>query len=212
MLPSGRRLFDIWVWFSCRHGWLGSRIGWWIIWDHLIFWLVTFLCHTRAYSPFLLRFVDPPLIWMITLGFEIHIRLMTRFHCVLILQGASLESFSQIHVFWYSRDSLTKLSQARGFPHHHFSGVHVRSFVHPHGVILELSRQIGYIWCHTGAYFPPLAMKIIIPSQIYYNFHYSAKRYCICITSHYSCAFHRDELSMEHDVRVLIVPLARTIQ
>ena len=29
------------------------------------------------------------------------------------------------------------------FPHHRFSGVHVRSFIHPHGVILELSGHIG---------------------------------------------------------------------
>ena len=45
-----------------------------------------------------------------------------------------------IHVFWYSHDSWTELSQARGFPLHPFSGVHVRSFVRPHGVILKLSR------------------------------------------------------------------------
>ena len=29
------------------------------------------------------------------------------------------------------------------FPHHHFSEVHVRYFIHPHGVILELSGHIG---------------------------------------------------------------------
>ena len=123
-----------------------------------------FLCHTGVYSPFRSRFVDPPLIYMITLGFEIHFRLMIRFHYVLILRGASFESFSQIHVFWYSRDSWTELSQARGFPHHHYRGVHVRSCVHPHGIILELLGQIGYIWCHAGAYFPPLAMEMIILS------------------------------------------------
>ena len=93
------------------------------------------------------------------------------------LRGASLESFIQIHVFWYRHDSWTELSQAHGFPRHHFSGVHVRSFVRPHGVILELSGQIGYIWCqcHTGAYFPHLAMEMIILSQICYSFHYSSR-------------------------------------
>ena len=75
----------------------------------------------RRIPPFRLRFVDLPLICMITLDFEIHIMLMIRFHCVLIFCGASLESFSHIHVFWYSRDSWTELSQARGFPCHHFS-------------------------------------------------------------------------------------------
>ena len=77
----------------------------------------------------------------------------------------------------------------RGFPRHLFYGVHVRSFVCPHGVIRELSGQIGYTWCHIGAYFPPVAMEMIIPSQIYYSFHYLVERYCICLSGHYSCAF-----------------------
>ena len=161
---------------------------------------------------FLMRFVDLPLICMITIGFEIHIGLMIRFHCVMILCGASFESFSPIHVFWYSRDSWTELSQVLGFPRHHFNGVHIKSFTHPHGVILELSGQIIYIWCHTVAYFPRLAMEMIILSQICYSFHYSVERYCICFTGHYSCVVRRDELPVEHDVWVLIAPLARTIQ
>ena len=93
-----------------------------------------------------------------------------------------------------------------------FSGVHVRSLVRPRGVILELSGQIGYIWCHIVAYFPHLAMEMIILSQICYSFHYSVERYCICFTGHYSCVVRRDEFPVEHDVRVLIAPLARTIQ
>ena len=102
-------------------------------WFELIWFsdLSHFLCYTGAYSPFQSRFVDSPLICMIILSFEIHIRLMIWFHCVLILRGASLESLSQIHIFWYSRDSWTELSQVRGFPHHHFSGVHLRSFICP---------------------------------------------------------------------------------
>ena len=212
MLPSERCLFDLWAWFSCRHGWLGSSIRWGMIWAHLIFRPVTFWCHARTYSPFRSRFVDPPLIGMITLGFEVRIRWIIQFHCLLVLYGAFLESFSRIHVSWYSHDSWTELPQARGFPCHHFSGVHDRSFVRPHGVILELSGQIGYIWCHTGAYFPHLAMEMIILSQVCYSFHYSIKRYCICFTGHYSYAVRRDELPVEHDVRVLIAPLARTIQ
>ena len=121
--PPGKRLFNLWVWFSYRHGWLGSSIRWWMIWAHLIFPdLSCFLCHTGAYSSFWLGFVDSPLICMIIPGYEIHIGLMIRFHCVLILCGASLEPFSQIHVFWYSRDSWTELSQARGFPRPHFRG------------------------------------------------------------------------------------------
>ena len=62
------------------------------------------------------------------------------------------ESFSQAHIFRYCHDSWVELLQVHRFPHHHFSGVHVRSFMHPHGVIFELLGQIGYIWFHTGAY------------------------------------------------------------
>ena len=40
-----------------------------------------------------------------------------------------------------------------------FSGVHVRSLVRHRGVILELSSQIGYIWCHAVAYFPHLVWR-----------------------------------------------------
>ena len=29
--------FDIWIWFSCRHGWLGLHTWWWKIWCRLIF-------------------------------------------------------------------------------------------------------------------------------------------------------------------------------
>ena len=169
-------------------------------------------CHTKAYSPFQSRFVDPRLIGMIALNFEVHIGWMIRFHYALVLRRAFLESFDRICISWYSRDSWTELPQAREFPHHHFSKVHARSFVRSHGVILELSGQIGCIWCHTGACFPNLAMEMIIPSQVCYSFHYSVERYCICLTNRYSCDFRRDELSVEHDVRVWIAPLARTIQ
>ena len=184
----------------------------WMIWAHLIFRPITFWCHTGAYYPFRLGFVDSHLICVIIPGYEIHVRSMIWFHFVLTLWGASLKSFSQVHTLWYSHDSRTGLSHVPGFSRRHFSGVQVRSFVRPHGVILELSGQIRYIWCHTGAYFPTLAMEMIILSQICYSFHYSIEIYCICFTGHYSCAFRRDELSVEHDVRVLIAPLARTIR
>ena len=112
----------------------------------------------------------------------------------------------EIHRSW------TELSQVRGFLLHPFSGVHVRSFVRPHGVTLELSRQIGYMRCHTGAYFPHLAGEAIVLSQILYSFHTSTGVYYICLTDRYSCDFCWDELSVEHDVRVLIAPLAMTIK
>ena len=85
MLPSEGRLFDMWVWFSCRHRWF--KLIWFC--DMLHSW-----CHTGAYSSFRLRCRDPPLVYMIIHGYEIHARLMIRFYFVLILRGASLESFS----------------------------------------------------------------------------------------------------------------------
>ena len=93
-----------------------------------------------------------------------------------------------------------------------FSGVHVRSFVRPHGGTLELLGQIRYIRCHTGAYLPHLSRKTIVLSQILHSFHPSIEIYCICLIDCYSCDFRRDELSVEHDVQVWITPLARTIQ
>ena len=67
-----------------------------------------------------------------------------------------LESFSQAHTFWYFRDYLMELSQVHRLPYHHFSGAHVRSFIHPHWVILESSRRTKCTSCYTGAYFPRL--------------------------------------------------------
>ena len=69
-------------------------------------------------------------------------------------------------------------------------GVHVRSFVHSQGFILELSGQIGYIRCHTGAHLPHLVREVIVLSQILHSFHPSAEIYCICLTDCYSCDFH----------------------
>ena len=149
---------------------------------------------------------------MIILDHKIHVRLMIWCHCVLVPRGASLEFFNQIHSFWYSRDSWTELSRVPGFPCHHFGGVHIRSFTHPHGVPLGLSGWIWYIWRYTRAYFPFLAVEAIVLSQIHYSFHHSAERYYIRLIHHYSCDVRRDELSVEHDVRVLIALIAMTLQ
>ena len=120
-----------------------------------------------------------------------------------MLRGASLESFSQILTLWYSRGSGTKLCRVPGFPRHHVSAVHIRSFTYPHGVILGSSGWIGYIWCHTRAYFPLLAMEMIVLSQTRYSFHHSAEGYCIRLINHYSWALHRDELSVVRRSRLV---------
>ena len=81
---------------------------------------------------------------MTTLSYEIHVRLMIRFHFILILRGASFESFSQILL----SDTVAVLGRSYVEcldPHVTISvGVHIRSFTHPH-VILGLSGRIGYI-------------------------------------------------------------------
>ena len=124
MLPSEGRLFDVWVWFGCRHRWFGLIC---------VFSTCYILDATLGHiPPFRSRCGGPPLICMIIPSYEIYVRLMIRLHFVLILRGASLESFNQILTLWYSRGSWTKLCWVPGFPRHHFSGVHIRSFAHPH--------------------------------------------------------------------------------
>ena len=55
-------------------------------------------------------------------------------------------------------------------------------------------------------------MEAIVLSQILYSFHPLAEIDYICLIDRYSCDFRQDELSVEHDVRVWIAPLARIIQ
>ena len=89
------------------------------------------------------------------------------------------------------------------FPRHHSRGVLIRSVMRPIGVILRSSRQIGYIWCHTGAYCLHLALEAIVLSHIRYSFHHSIEIYCIRLTDHYSWALHRYELSAERRSRLV---------
>ena len=72
---------------------------------------------------------------------------------------------------------MIELSRVHRLSYHHFNGVHVKSLIHPHRVILELSRKTGCTSCYTGAYFPHLAMEMIVFSQACYNLHYSDERY-----------------------------------
>ena len=160
--------------------------------------------HTGAYFPFWVRFTD------LRGGHVLddrwfHVGRFLTCHTFDAILG-HITVLDEIHRSW------TELSQVRGFLLHPFSGVHVRSFVRPHGVTLDLFGQIGYMRCHTGAYFPHLAGEAIVLSQILYSFHPSTGVYYICLTDRYSCDFCRGELSVEHDVRVWIAPLARTIQ
>ena len=145
---------------------------------------------------------------MIIPSCEIHIRRMIWFHFVLILWWSLFLSHlvrlilpDVVVIFWI------ELFRVHWFPHHHFSGVHVRSFIHPRGVILELSGQTGYIWCHTRAYFPPPVVEVMIFSQICYSLQRSVERYFIFFTGHCSCDYRWDEPSARHDLRVLTVSL-----
>ena len=169
-------------------------------------------CHTRAYSPSRSRFVDlHGFAWL-----SIVMRYMSDWWFDFILSrfsgGAFIESFSQAHTSWRCCDLWIKLFQVHWFLHHCFSRVHVRSFIHPHGVILELSGQTEYIRCHIGAYFSPPVVEVMVFSQICYSLHRSAKRYFICFTGHYSCDFRWDEPSARHDLRVLTASLSMIFQ
>ena len=169
-------------------------------------------CHTGAYLPFWSRFVD---LWGFTFSSPIARYTLggwLDFIFSWFSDGAFLESFSQAHTSWRCCDFWIKLFWVHWFPHHHFSEVHVRSFIHPHGVILELSGQTEYIRCHIEAYFSPPVVEVMVFSQICYSLHRSAKKYFICFTGHYSCDFRWDEPSARHDLRVLTASLSMIFQ
>ena len=163
--------------FSYGHGWPGSHIWWWMIWCHLIFWPTTHMMPYWGIFLFWLRFVN--LHWFA--WSSPFTRYMSRWWSVFILQwfpsGAFLESFSQAHTFLYYRDSVMELSQAHKVPYHYFSGVHVKSLIHLHWVILELSGLTRCPSCYIGAYFPLLAVDVIVFSQTCYSLHYSNEGY-----------------------------------
>ena len=102
-------------------------------------------CYTGAYFHFRSRFVDPH--WFAWSSLVTRYAPGWWFNFILswFPIGAFLESFRQAHTFWYSCDFWIELFRVHWFPHHHFNGVHARSFIHPRGVILELSEEIGYI-------------------------------------------------------------------
>ena len=151
MLSPGIRLFDLWVWFSYGFGWPGLH-SWWLKTIWFFSRPITHLIPYWGIFPLRLRFVDlhwfawPSPVTRCTLGWWFD------FILPWFSSEAFLKTFGQVCILWYYHDSWVELLQAHRFPYHHFNGVHVRSFMHLHGVILELSRQIKYIWCHTGAY------------------------------------------------------------
>ena len=179
---------------SCRHRWFE------LIWffDMLHFW-----CHTGAYSPSWSRFIDPhwftwsstvmrytPGWWLISFCPDTPRSLSW-------LRSARFILFDIVVIpgWGYLR--------CLDFPRHHFRRVHIRSVTRPIGVVLGSSGQIGYIWCHTGAYCLHLALEAIVLSHIRYSFHHSIEIYCIRLTGHYSWALHRYELSTERRSRLV---------
>ena len=132
--------------------WLELHTWWWMIWCPLIFWPTIHLIPYYGIFPFWLRFVD--LHWFA--WSSLFMRYMSSWWSAFILQwfpsGAFLESFSQTHTLWYCRDSFMELSRVHRLSYHHFSGVQVRSLIHPHWVIIESSGQTKCTSCYTGAY------------------------------------------------------------
>ena len=148
---------------------------------HLIFLPITHLVPYWGVFLFWLRFLDlhwsawPSPVTRYTLGWWFDFILSW------FSSGAFLESFRQAHTFWYCRDSWMELSWVHRLLYNHFSGVHVRSLIHLHWVILESSGQTGYTSCYIGAYFPLLAMEMIVFSQTCYSFHYLAEGYLLAL-------------------------------
>ena len=143
-----------------------------MIWCHLIFWLTTHLMPYWGIFPLWLRFVDlhgfpwssPTTRYTLTYWFAFILSWFS--------SGAFLESFSQARALWYCRDSWTKLSQMHRLSYHNFGGVHVRFFIHFHGVILELSGWTGCPSFYTGTYSPFSAVEAIVFLQTCYSLHY----------------------------------------
>ena len=146
-------------------------------------------CHTSdailGHIFVLVEICRSPLICMIIPIDEIYVKLMI---CFFILRwfpsGAFLESFSHTHTFWYCRDSMMELSQAHRLTYHHFSGVHVRSLIHPHWAILESLGQTGGTSCYTRAYFPSLAAEMICFLTDFLQSSLPGRGIFVCITSH----------------------------
>ena len=59
--------------------------------------------------------------------------------------------------------------------YHHFSGVHVKSFIYPHRDIHELSGHTECTIFYIGAYFPFLVVEMMVFSQICYSLLYSVE-------------------------------------
>ena len=79
------RFFDVWIWFSCWHGWLGLHTWWWMILCHLIFWPTkqtsdAILGHISV----LVEICRSPLIFMIIPIYEIHVKLIICFYFTMI--------------------------------------------------------------------------------------------------------------------------------
>ena len=144
--------------------------------------------------------------------------------------GAFLESFSHAHTFWYCCDSVMELSQAHGLPYHHFNGVHVRSLIHPHWVILESSGWTRCTSCYTEVYFLQLptwrdtSVAILghISLFLFWRWDYRLLTELLSfslfnwgifihITDHSIDDLRRDEPSEEPDLWVLSVSLPMTL-
>ena len=207
VLPSERSILNLWAWFCYRFRWPGLHICWCMTLMSFDFPDLSHIwCHTGAYFRIRSRFPDPHLFawltpatrytsywwfcfispwlwwifsWVVSLGSWF---LMS----VWLLDGVVSSSW----IFTLS-----------------FCRVHVRSSIHPHRVAHESSGQIGYIWCHTRAYFPPSSTEMIVLSQSCYSFHHSVEGYRICFMSHCFGDIHWDELSLERDIQIVIVTL-----
>ena len=184
---------------------------WWfdVIWS---FWPATHLMPYWGIFAFSIEICRSPWICMIIPSCEIHVGQMIQFHFVLTLQEnlswvVQLGSYFLI-LLWF----LDGVISSVWIPISPFQWSTCQ---------ISCASPLSYSWViridrvHLMPYwgiFPHLAMEMIVLSQICYSFHHSTERYCICFTGHYSCDFHRDELLVEHDVQVVIVPLYMTLQ
>ena len=179
-----------------------------MIWDHLSFRHVTFSMPHWGIFPILIEIYRSPLVYMIIHGYEIHARLMIDFILSWYSEEPLLTRSARFILFDIVVIPGWSYVECLDFPRHHFSGVHIRFVTRPIGAILGLSGQIGYIWCHTGAYFPHLAMEAIVLPHVRRSFHHPAEIYCIRLTDRCSWALHWHELLVVRRSRLVELLLA----
>ena len=99
-------LFNLWIRFNCKHGWLALHTWWWMIWWHLIFPTYHTFDAMLGHISVLVEIYSSPLICMIIPNYEIHVELMICFYFSLVepflSHSVRLILFYIVVILWWS--------------------------------------------------------------------------------------------------------------